>query len=132
VTPPNDTDVREAIHRIYDPCSRAGDAPLPIDDLGLVRRVEIAADGVVRVVLGLTSPGCLYVPHLSAAVVDVVGSVDGVSRVEVEVDARFMWNPSMMTPSARASRERRLTPTRVSDVVRPRQWQQQAVQRRVN
>jgi metal-sulfur cluster biosynthetic enzyme len=123
MTTPSVEEVRAAVGRIYDPCSRAGANPTTIVDLGLVRDVAVSDDGEVKVVLGVTTPGCLYIPQLGDAVLEVVGALPGVRHVEVDVDTSFMWSPAELSDEARARRERVLLGDGAIGV-RPREWQQ--------
>jgi metal-sulfur cluster biosynthetic enzyme len=49
----------------------------------------------------VTSPLCLQIGLIAEQVREVLAEVDGVSSVEVTVDARAEWWPGMMAASAR-------------------------------
>jgi metal-sulfur cluster biosynthetic enzyme len=118
-------DVRRALAAVYDPCSQAGAHPTTIVDLGLVRDVSVSEDGRVRVLLGVTGPGCLYIPQLGNAVEHVVGAVPGVASVQVDFDTTFVWTEAAMSEEARARRNEALLGTGPAAAgLRPRQWQE--------
>lgn len=125
-TPPSEEDVRAVIGRIHDPCSQAGPHPMTLVEMGLVRRVGVGPAGDVKVVLCVTSPGCLYYPQLAEAVTETVGELPGVRQVAVELDTSFTWTPDQMSGEARRRRDERLTGRARAVEVRPRQWRERA------
>ncbi len=52
----------------------------------MVRSIEQPGDGVVDVVVSLTTPGCPIRNHFEEAVAKAVGALDGVTRVTVAFD----------------------------------------------
>ncbi|MCL2090917.1 MAG: Mrp/NBP35 family ATP-binding protein [Micrococcales bacterium] len=74
-------DVRTALAGVIDPEIRR-----PITDLGMVRSVEVD-DGVVRVGIDLTVPGCPMKDTLTAEVRAAVAAVEGVREVVVDLGA---------------------------------------------
>jgi metal-sulfur cluster biosynthetic enzyme len=108
-TAPSEPAVRERINTVGDPCSAAHGTPLGLADMGLVERVEVAADGAVRVRLRLTSPCCGMVGYFVDEVSRRVGDLDGATSVDVTVDAGLDWTPDLMSDAARARRSAHLT-----------------------
>lgn len=102
-----ESDVRRALEAVVDPCSAAAGAPAGLDSMGLLRRVEVteAPDGGVRVSvsIALTDPTCLMGAPFLASARDVLGAIDGVSEVQVELDDEAVW---MERDMSHAYRER--------------------------
>jgi metal-sulfur cluster biosynthetic enzyme len=98
--------VRRELDGIVDPCSAARGTDSSVVELGLVKDVEIA-DGTVSVEMRVTSPGCMMVPYFHREIDERVGSLDGVTAVELTTDAGMEWHPDMMSDGAQARREQR-------------------------
>lgn len=73
--------VRDALATVDDP-----EIHKPITELGMVKSVDIAADGRVKVAVYLTVAGCPMRDTITAKVTDAVAAVSGVTAVEVELD----------------------------------------------
>ncbi|MFI9556945.1 Mrp/NBP35 family ATP-binding protein [Nonomuraea endophytica] len=73
--------VTAALATVIDPEIRR-----PITDLGMVKSVDIAPDGAVRVGVYLTVAGCPMKDTIRRDVVNAVSKVDGVAGVELELD----------------------------------------------
>src|SRR5438445_13084636 len=58
----------------------------PITELGMVKSVEIGADGAVAVAVYLTVSGCPMRDTITQRVTEAVSRVEGVTRVDVELD----------------------------------------------
>src|SRR5579875_4200165 len=58
----------------------------PITDLGMVKDIDIAPDGTVRVGVWLTVAGCPLRDTITRDVTAAVGAIEGVSRVRVDLD----------------------------------------------
>jgi len=78
---PTDEQIRAALARVIDPELRRS-----IVELGMVRSIEIAADGAVAVTVSLTTPGCPIRSHFIEAVTREAGTVEGVTKVSVAFD----------------------------------------------
>jgi len=82
LTPPPTTEqVTAALARVNDPEIRR-----PITDLGMVKSVDIAPDGQVRVEVYLTVAGCPLRDTITREVTAAVAAVPGVSGVAVALD----------------------------------------------
>jgi ATP-binding protein involved in chromosome partitioning len=79
--PPTIEQVTQALAGVMDPEIRR-----PITDLGMVKNVDVAADGTVRVDVWLTVSGCPLRDTITRDVTAAVGKLGGVSRVRVELD----------------------------------------------
>src|SRR4051812_16544969 len=78
---PGEDAVRAALATVNDP-----EIHRPITDLGMVKSVEIAADGTVAVAVYLTVAGCPMRETITSNVREAVSRVDGVTGVSVELD----------------------------------------------
>jgi metal-sulfur cluster biosynthetic enzyme len=88
--------IRKAIRAVKDP-----ELNLNIIDIGLVYDVEVDEAGAVRVEMTLTSPGCPSGAEIIEDVKRVVGDVEGVRSVEVELVWEPYWTPEKMDPRVR-------------------------------
>jgi ATP-binding protein involved in chromosome partitioning len=80
-TLPGHEQVMQALAGVLDPEIRR-----PITDLGMVKNVEVAPDGAVRVDVWLTISGCPLRDTITRDVTGAVGKVPGVTSVQVELD----------------------------------------------
>jgi ATP-binding protein involved in chromosome partitioning len=78
---PTKEQVTQALEAVIDPELRRS-----IVELGMVRSIEIGAEGHVEVVVSLTTPGCPIRSHFQQAVAEQVGQLDGVTQVGVGFD----------------------------------------------
>ena len=77
---PSREEILKALEAVIDPELRRS-----IVELEMVRSID-SADGLVRVTVSLTTPGCPIRSHFETAVQQAVGALDGVQRVEVGFD----------------------------------------------
>lgn len=89
--------VRKALRAVKDP-----ELNLNIIDIGLVYDVEVGEAGAVHVRMTLTSPGCPAGTEIIDDVKGVVGDLEGVTGVEVELVWEPYWTPDRMDPRVRA------------------------------
>jgi ATP-binding protein involved in chromosome partitioning len=78
---PSVDDVTAALATVNDP-----EINRPITDLGMVKSVDVLADGAVRVGIYLTVAGCPMRPEITERVRSAVSALPGVTSVEVELD----------------------------------------------
>ncbi|WP_177320712.1 Mrp/NBP35 family ATP-binding protein [Lentzea waywayandensis] len=78
---PTVEDVRKALSGVQDPEIRR-----PITEIGMVKDVEVGADGVVVVGIFLTVAGCPMRDKITKDVTAAVTALDGVSSVRVDLD----------------------------------------------
>jgi metal-sulfur cluster biosynthetic enzyme len=88
--------IRKAIRAVKDP-----ELNLNIIDIGLVYDVEVDEAGDVRVQMTLTSPGCPAGAEIIEDVKRVVGDMEGVRSVDVELVWEPYWTPEKMDPRVR-------------------------------
>lgn len=78
---PSEEEIRESLRTVIDPELRRS-----IVDLGMVRSVDIKDNGVVDIVISLTTPGCPVRSHFQQAVAESAGRLDGIEVVNVGFD----------------------------------------------
>ena len=88
--------VIEEIKKIYDP-----EIPVNIYDLGLVYTIKISDEGIVKVLMTLTAPGCPVAGEMPGWVSDAISPVPGVQEVAVELVWEPQWGMDMMSDEAR-------------------------------
>lgn len=81
----------QALVPVQDPELR-----LSIVDLGLVYDARIDKDGMVTVLLTLTTPACPLGPLLIGQIQDTLMDVSGVKDVNVELTFHPPWDPRTM------------------------------------
>jgi ATP-binding protein involved in chromosome partitioning len=78
---PTRDQVLDALRRVIDPELRRD-----IVELEMVRSVDVHANGVVDVMVSLTTPGCPIRSHFQTGVTEALRGLDGVSGVNVAFD----------------------------------------------
>ena len=89
--------VRKALKGVKD-----SELVLNVVDIGLRYDVTVSEAGDVHITMSLTSPGCPSGPEIMGDVKQVVGDLDGVNSVEVELVWEPYWTPDRMDPRVRA------------------------------
>jgi metal-sulfur cluster biosynthetic enzyme len=87
--------VMDALKQVFDP-----EIPVNIVDLGLVYKVDVKEEGVVNVLMTLTTPGCGMGGFIAADARARVEEVDGVKEANVEITFEPPWEPSLMSEEA--------------------------------
>ena len=88
--------VVEACKTVFDP-----EIPVNIYDLGLVYTIDISGEGVVKVIMTLTAPGCPVAGEMPGWVQDAIESLPGVKQVDVQMVFDPPWGMEMMSDEAR-------------------------------
>ena len=88
-------DIVSAIKTVYDP-----EIPADIYELGLIYKIDIEDDRQVKVEMTLTAPGCPVAGEMPGWVENAVGTVEGVSGVEVSMVFDPPWTPDRMSEEA--------------------------------
>jgi ATP-binding protein involved in chromosome partitioning len=78
---PTQDQIREALRAVIDPELRRD-----IVELEMVRSIDIHPNGVVDVMVSLTTPGCPIRSHFQTGVAQAVRALDGVEHVNVSFD----------------------------------------------
>ncbi|MBX8826846.1 SUF system Fe-S cluster assembly protein [Ochrobactrum sp. SFR4] len=91
-------DIISALKTVYDP-----EIPADIYELGLIYKVDIEDDRTVKIDMTLTAPGCPVAGEMPGWVENAVGTVEGVSHVEVSMTFDPPWSPDRMSEEAQVA-----------------------------
>ncbi len=91
-------DVIAALKTVYDP-----EIPADIFELGLIYKIDVEDDRMVKIVMTLTAPGCPVAGEMPGWVENAVGAVEGVSGVNVEMTFDPPWTPERMSEEAQVA-----------------------------
>jgi ATP-binding protein involved in chromosome partitioning len=103
--PPTTEQVTQALAGVNDP-----EIHRPITELGMVKNIDIAGDGRVRVDVWLTVVGCPMRDTITRLVTEAVGKLDGVSRVQVELDVMSEEQRRSLQSNLRGGKPERVIP----------------------
>ena len=81
---------------VFDP-----EIPVNIYELGLIYKVDVAADGATQVTMTLTTPMCPAAEELPPEVETKVRGVPGVTSVQLDLVWDPPWSPDMMSDAAK-------------------------------
>ena len=87
-----------ALKSVYDP-----EIPVDVYELGLIYKVDIEDDRMVKIMMTLTAPGCPVAGEMPGWVENAVGAVEGVSGVEVSMTFDPPWTPDRMSEEAQVA-----------------------------
>ncbi|MGD0023837.1 MAG: SUF system Fe-S cluster assembly protein [Xanthobacteraceae bacterium] len=90
-------DIVGALKTVYDP-----EISADIYELGLIYKVDIDDDRMVRIDMTLTTPNCPSAAELPSQVENAVAAVPGVREAKVNIVWDPPWDPSRMSDEARA------------------------------
>jgi len=88
-------DIIAALKSVFDP-----EIPVDIYELGLIYRVEIEDDRMVKVLMTLTAPGCPVAGEMPIWVENAVSAVPGVSGAKVQLTFDPPWDMTRMSEEA--------------------------------
>ncbi len=91
-------DIIAALKTVYDP-----EIPADIFELGLIYKIDIEDDRMVKIAMTLTAPGCPVAGEMPGWVENAVGAVEGVSGIEVEMTFDPPWTPERMSEEAQVA-----------------------------
>lgn len=86
----------EALKGIYDP-----EIPVNIYDLGLIYHIFVDPQGMVKIAMTLTSPGCPVAQTFPGTVENVINNVAGVCETQVELVWDPPWTSENMSEAAK-------------------------------
>ncbi len=104
-SPPSAEQVTRALDGVQDP-----EIHRPITELGMVKNVDVAADGTVLVEVYLTVAGCPLRETITRDVTAAVGKVPGVASVRVELDVMSEEQRKALQTSLRGGRPEPVIP----------------------
>ena len=85
-----------ALKTVYDP-----EIPADIYELGLIYKVDVDDDRMVKIDMTLTTPNCPSAAELPAQVENAVAGVPGVREAKVNIVWDPPWDQSRMSDEAR-------------------------------
>jgi FeS assembly SUF system protein len=85
-----------ALKTVFDP-----EIPADIYELGLIYKVDIDDDRMVKIDMTLTTPNCPAAGELPGQVENAVAGVSGVREAKVNIVWDPPWDPSRMSDEAR-------------------------------
>ncbi len=86
----------QEIKKIYDP-----EIPVNIYDLGLIYNIEIINQNEINIEMTLTSPNCPVAESLPKMVKENLSSIDGISKVNLNLVWSPPWTKDMMSEEAK-------------------------------
>lgn len=95
---PQPSEVYHVLRELLDP-----EVGMNVIDLGMIGEVAIDPDGSVMVEVMPTTPGCPMHDALASGVSRYVGSLPGVTAVDVQFVYEPPWTPDRIAPEARAA-----------------------------
>lgn len=106
--------VRDALNTVVDPCSAAIGVPAGINEMGLVRHVEVRPTRLL-VQIAITDPGCVLGPSFVASARECLSVLAGSRSLDIVLSDWALWSEEDMSPeyrdrleSARSERRRQL------------------------
>ncbi|MGL4490131.1 MAG: SUF system Fe-S cluster assembly protein [Rhizobiaceae bacterium] len=91
-------DIIAALKTVYDP-----EIPADIYELGLIYKIDIEDDYMVKIDMTLTAPGCPVAGEMPGWVENAVSAVEGVSGVEVKMTFDPPWTAARMSEEAQVA-----------------------------
>lgn len=91
------TAIQEQLETVYDPELK----PANIVDLGLVYEIITKEDGIAKIVMTLTAPGCPVAGEIMEEVQRKVAAVPGIKEALVELTFDPPWTKDMMSEEAK-------------------------------
>ena len=91
-----ESDIVVELRTVFDP-----EVPVKVYDLGLIYDVDVQDDGKVDITMTLTAPNCPVADDVVQEVKTAVGSVEGVTGVEVKLVFDPPWDQSRMSEEAK-------------------------------
>ena len=89
-------EIVNALKTVFDP-----EIPADIYELGLIYKVDVDDDRMVKIDMTLTTPNCPAAAELPQQVEDAVAGVSGVREAKVNIVWDPPWDPSRMSDEAR-------------------------------
>lgn len=86
----------EQLKTVFDP-----EIPADVYELGLIYELHTTKDGISKVVMTLTAPGCPVADQILQDVQNAVARAEGVREARVEITFDPAWNKSMMSEEAK-------------------------------
>ncbi len=84
------------LRTVYDP-----EIPVDIYELGLIYDLKVQSEGLVDIIMTLTSPNCPVAEILPEQVKKAAKKTKGVKDVNLKLVFEPPWNPDMMSEAAK-------------------------------
>ena len=91
-------DIISALKTVYDP-----EIPADVYELGLIYKIDIEDDRMVKIQMTLTAPGCPVAGEMPGWVENAVNTVEGISGVDVSMTFDPPWTPDRMSEEAQVA-----------------------------
>jgi len=100
---PTDKDIERVTAEVISQIKTVYDPEIPVDiyELGLIYKVQLEDDWILKVDMTLTAPGCPVAGEMPIWVHDACIMIDGVVKVEVDMVFDPPWTPDLMSDEAR-------------------------------
>jgi FeS assembly SUF system protein len=89
-------EIIEALQNIFDP-----EIPVSIYELGLIYNIAVTPDKIAKIEFTLTTPNCPVAESLPVEVEQKVASIDGISKVDLNLVFDPPWTMDMMSEAAK-------------------------------
>ena len=103
IEPPTDEEIERITEDVIGQLKSVYDPEIPTDiyELGLIYKVELEDDRLLKVEMTLTAPGCPVAGEMPEWVREACEVVAGVRRVEVSMTFDPPWTPDRMSDEAK-------------------------------
>jgi FeS assembly SUF system protein len=103
VTKPTDGEIATITHDVITQLKTVYDPEIPVDiyELGLIYKVELEDDRLLKIDMTLTAPGCPVAGEMPIWVRDACALVEGVREVDVQMTFDPPWTPDRMSEEAK-------------------------------
>jgi metal-sulfur cluster biosynthetic enzyme len=98
---PNIEALWRALDTVKDPCNVLSGHDLSIVDMGLINRIHANGDAI-EIGVTFTEPGCLFGYRIIEHMEDLAAALPGVTEIRVIPEPFPLWDPSRLSPKARA------------------------------
>jgi len=92
------SDIVAAVKTVFDP-----EIPSDVYELGLLYKVDIDENRLIRIEMTLTAPGCPVAGEITRSIETAVGTVPGTLGVIVNIVFEPPWDQGRMSDEARIS-----------------------------
>lgn len=103
IEPPTEAEIEQITQDVIGQLKTVYDPEIPTDiyELGLIYKVELEDDRLLKVEMTLTAPGCPVAGEMPEWVREACEVVAGVRRVEVSMTFDPPWTPDRMSDEAK-------------------------------
>jgi metal-sulfur cluster biosynthetic enzyme len=126
---PTETEARAVLASVVDPCSRSAGVPASLEEMGLLRKVEVSGNAI-DVAVTLTEPFCVMGGWFLQESRSVLRDRWPEAEIRVVMDRNITWTEADMSAAyqQRLAEHRAATVRSSSVTIRPRAQATEAVQ----